>query len=680
MTASDLIAVGLMLVAALVWAVIARHLWSYRSVARERHMTFRITPLFATVMAFNNFVHVAWVLLDVDFLNGPAFLVVPHDISNLAIFALARHMLRLLPLPEDRPGRRWVALNYGPAAVVSVVYSVAYLLPGTSPAAREAATVLYDVCFAGLVVPLLLEVVRVARPGPWGPESAGELRRTDLMLMGGGVAAAGVAFAVFAALGRRPLALELSEAGLSLAIAAPFALRLLGALLPELVVSGVMLAATGAALWGYTAGMALLEPRFRPLLALAAVTGLGLVLAAGQASLRAWATKLVLGRGDRQQGELLAFLHMLAPELGVVESSRRALGELVRVRQLRGAAIILHDGEAIVTGRFNLAPLARVWPTGDAADALPARIFGSAELRELPPALREALLEANVGLGAAPIIGARRRWGHLFMNTGLLGGTFHPDDFAALEAFVGQLALLLDGADLLVRTVAVERSLAHAEKLAAIGELAARIAHELRNPVTAARSLAQQLASETAPPLDETARLILTELERVERQVAALLRFARRDEFRFAAVDVGALVRETVEASRARLDADGIAVVLDLAEGIEARADRERVRQVLVNLIDNAADALANGAPTRRITLTVARANGHASLSVVDSGPGVPLEALPHLFEPFFSLKAHGTGLGLAIAKRTVDAHGGRIAVRAAPGGGAAFDVELPLA
>ena len=115
---------------------------------------------------------------------------------------------------------------------------------------------------------------------------------------------------------------------------------------------------------------------------------------------------------------------------------------------------------------------------------------------------------------------------------------------------------MLDGAGLLARAVAVERSRAHAEKLAAIGELAARVAHEIRNPVTAARSLAQQLAREPASPLNaEHAGLILSELERVERQVAALLRFARREEFQFAPVDLGELARATVERSRTRLEA-----------------------------------------------------------------------------------------------------------------------------
>jgi len=85
-------------------------------------------------------------------------------------------------------------------------------------------------------------------------------------------------------------------------------------------------------------------------------------------------------------------------------------------------------------------------------------------------------------------------------------------------------------------------------------------------------------------------------------------------------------------------------------------------------------------AAPRRLALAVGADNGTASVRVEDSGPGVPAEALPRLFEPFFSLKAKGTGLGLAIAKRTIDAHGGRIAAARAAGAGMVFRIELPLA
>jgi signal transduction histidine kinase len=678
-TAFDLLAAGVLLVPALVWLVIARSLWEYRGAGGGRWAL--VMALFASSVVVNNLVHVAWVLLHTTRFHGdsPVALDVVHDVSNLAIGTLGRHMLFLTPLPERRPGRGWLALNYGPAAVASILYAASHLLPGVSAGQKALGYLLLNTCFTVIGVLLVWQLLRVARPGGWGPEAAAEIRRSDLHMIGWGSLAAGLVFAIVAAAGHVAFARVLLEAGLFVAMAAPWIVRLLGFVIPEFLVTACMLAATAVVFQAHATTVQLADARYRSLLDFTAVLALGVLLAYAPAALRAWATRLVLRRSLRQQAELLAFLHTLSPELGPLECCRRALAELVRVRQLRGAAILLDDGSTLVHGTFNLEPLLRAWPRGPAADALPPRCYGTAELRQLPAPLRHALTEANVGLGAAPILSPRRRWGHLFLNTGLLGGTYREDDFEAFEAFVTQLALLLDAADLLARAVTVERSLAHAEKLSAIGELTARIAHDIRNPVTAARSLAQQLVREPGSPFAAEHGVILGELERVDRQVAALLRFARRDEFRFAPVDLGELVGATLATLGPRLHAAGITLETRATPGVVTRADGEKLRGVLVNLVENAIDALAGVEGVRRVAVSLQGTNGTATLGVTDSGPGVSAEALPHLFEPFFSLKAHGTGLGLAIAKRTIDAHGGSIEATSPPSGGMSVRVHLPL-
>jgi signal transduction histidine kinase len=163
-------------------------------------------------------------------------------------------------------------------------------------------------------------------------------------------------------------------------------------------------------------------------------------------------------------------------------------------------------------------------------------------------------------------------------------------------------------------------------------------------------------------------------------EVSWPLRFARRDELHLAPVDLAELVRGALASLRPRLDAASIELALDLRAGVLARADGEKLRQVLVNLLENSLDALSGTEGPRRIFVDVVGVNGHATLALDDSGPGVPPDALPRLFEPFFSLKADGTGLGLAIAKRTVEAHGGRITAAPGPHGGLLIEVELPLA
>jgi len=160
--------------------------------------------------------------------------------------------------------------------------------------------------------------------------------------------------------------------------------------------------------------------------------------------------------------------------------------------------------------------------------------------------------------------------------------------------------------------------------------------------------------------------------------VAALLRFARRDDFRFEVVDVTALVRATAEHFRPRLEAAGIGLELHLDADLTARADPDKLRQVLINLIENAIEALATNPDGKRLGIEAVAADGAVVVRVSDDGPGLPPEAMPHLFEPFFSTKATGTGLGLAIARRTVEAHGGHIDAERGPDAGVTFVVALP--
>ena len=667
----------LYLLPALVWAIIARQLWAYLRTGRPRSSTFLVFGLATSVIALHLASHVALALLPAGGSSTLALgLGLTRDLTLLATLAVGRHAIRLMPVPERPPTRAWLAANYGPPASAGLGLTLARVLLGPAGAPGETFGRFCGLTFGVLC---LREGWKTARPGAWGPEGAVENRRPDVALVAGGLLVSAVAFLALAAAGHTPLGLVLLDVGVALAIAAPWALRVLGVVIPDVLVTATLLAAAGGVIVAHTALAARLDPHDLPLLHFATALALALVFMPGQAWLRAAINRLVLRRSRQQQAALQAFLHTLSPELGTVECCRRALAELVRVRGVPGAAIILADGEAIAHGEFDLAPLVQVWPRGAAADALPARSFGSIELRALPLALREALVRARVTLGAAPILSPRRRWGHLFMNTGMLGGVFREDDFEEFQAFVAQLALLLDGADLLARALVVERSLAHAEKLAALGELAARIAHEIRNPVTAARSLAQQLAREPGLPCAAEHRLILEELERVERQVGGLLRFARRDEFRFEPVDLGELARATLDALRPRLDAAGIAADLVGPPGVLARADRDKLRQVLLNLLENARDALAMSSSPRRVTVAVGNGNGVATLSVTDNGPGAPADALSRLFEPFFSLKPSGTGLGLAIARHAVEAHGGAIAAAPAEGAGLVFRVTLPL-
>jgi signal transduction histidine kinase len=420
------------------------------------------------------------------------------------------------------------------------------------------------------------------------------------------------------------------------------------------------------------------DPEARVLVGAATVAMLLLVLVPGRAALEMLVRGVTFRRGRRCRAALQRFLHTLAPELGARECCRRALAEVVRVMDLRGAAILL-DRDARAIACEGLAPeaLEGVWPRGPEADRLPRLPFEFYSIQDAP--LRKALSDTGVAL-VVPITSPRAAWGHLFVAEGVLSHVTQEEQHVeTLATFAAQLALVLDATDLHARAVAVERSLAHAEKLAAIGELSARIVHEIRNPVTAARSLAQQLAQEPGVAFGAELGVILAELERVERQVADLLRFARQDRLQPEPTDLAALVRATLARFAPRFAQAGIATDVALAEGVTAVVDREKIHQVLVNVIENAIDALAADGADRRLHVTLAVDGRVAHLCVSDNGPGVDADAVARLFEPFFSLKAHGTGLGLAIAKRTIDAHGGRIHAERGGNAGMTMHVELPL-
>jgi signal transduction histidine kinase len=660
-------------VPALLWGSIA-----YGSVVEVRDFLPK-TRFFVIFPVWSGLATFIFVVLSLGELAAPApgtllhlILTAVVAIGTVAFAAVLRHLIvgsASLVVPEQWTGRGWLIRNYGAAIVVAIVALTSHSLTGVA----------IGTAFVVVMGTLATWEVRarIQRGALRRTTLATQLHRADVAMLAVGavVLLAAIAVGLTGAARHREADLAIAAVG-SVGAVGP-ALRNLTAIVRRVVMTAATLgAAAGVYVGARALDASLASPLAQRFVDLGAILGLAFVLVPGRAWLGMSLDRLILRHGLRVRDELQAFLRTLSPELGVRECCRRALAEAVRAWHFRGAAILLDDGTALVEGDLALDPVRAVWPRGAAADELPAHAFIWLWVRD--PALRTALATADVA-GVLPITSPRRRWGHLLTSLGLLGWDKGREQVETGKIFCDQLALVLDGAELLARTIAVERSLAHAEKLAAIGETAARIAHEIRNPITAARSLAQQLAREPESRFHAEHEVILAELERVERQTASLLRFARREEPRLEPFDLGQLVRTTVEDLRPRLEAAGIGVAVDAPDGVLARADREKLRQVLINLVENAIDALGSTAGTRRVDLAVAGVNGSATIQVRDSGPGVPPDALPRLFEPFFSLKEHGTGLGLAIARRTIEAHGGTIDATSTPEG-MTFRVSLPLA
>jgi two-component system sensor histidine kinase HydH len=228
---------------------------------------------------------------------------------------------------------------------------------------------------------------------------------------------------------------------------------------------------------------------------------------------------------------------------------------------------------------------------------------------------------------------------------------------------------------------AVRARLVQGEKLAALGQLATAIAHEVRNPLAVIRSAAQGIGETLPPAPDGTVRacsFITAEIDRLSGVIGALLAFARPLRIHCRPVPVHELVDRALELASDDLAARQIRVRRAAAADLPpVAADADLICQVLLGLLANAAEAVPPGGS---VTVEARPVGGGVELAVADSGPGVPVELRARIFEPFFTTRPHGTGLGLAVARQIVEAHGGRIDVAEGVGGGARFAVRLPVA
>ncbi|MDW7710608.1 MAG: ATP-binding protein [Deferrisomatales bacterium] len=283
-----------------------------------------------------------------------------------------------------------------------------------------------------------------------------------------------------------------------------------------------------------------------------------------------------------------------------------------------------------------------------------------------------------------------------FAFSGVIG--YFADQERRLRVRCQSAALRLDRsykqlrrqADLILE---IEEQLRAADRLAAMGQLAAGVTHEIRNPLGSIRGTAEILREEFPPghPKAEFLDILVRETERLNRVVEDFLGYARQgQQAETEACDLGKVVHQTAALTEAQARKAGVEVRCEVPEGLTVRGSPGQLTQVVLNLVLNAVQASPPGGEVR-VTAEVrpGRVPGReyrevegklVFLQVEDRGPGLPADVLSHAFQPFFTTKEEGTGLGLAISKRIAEAHGGRIAAENRPERGARFTLILPLA
>ncbi len=246
------------------------------------------------------------------------------------------------------------------------------------------------------------------------------------------------------------------------------------------------------------------------------------------------------------------------------------------------------------------------------------------------------------------------------------------------EKITGRVVLLDDVTEL----KGLEARIRRHEQLAALGKMAAGVAHEVRNPLSSIKGFATLLGAKFAAGSEEheSARLLVSEVERLNRSITELLNYARPLPLQPVPVEVGIAVEESLKLVRADADALGVTVATGIAGDLPSvLADPDRLSQVLLNLLLNALQAMTDGG-TLTVTAGPGQAPGMVDIVLRDTGPGIPEAVRDRVCDPYFTTKAGGVGLGLAMVVKIVDEHRGALRIDSREGEGTTVTVSLPAA
>ncbi|MGE0085640.1 MAG: PAS domain S-box protein [Desulfococcaceae bacterium] len=251
--------------------------------------------------------------------------------------------------------------------------------------------------------------------------------------------------------------------------------------------------------------------------------------------------------------------------------------------------------------------------------------------------------------------------------------------------FQGEDAVLFNMIDT-TRTREMENLLSIRDKMSSLGRVAAGIAHEIRNPLSGINIYLDTLeqmadASDDPEKMGSIVRKIQSASDKIESIIKRVMDFSKPGDPRFAHIDIRQPAGEAMQLSSVSLRKSGIELRRNIADSpVFCYADAHMIERVILNLINNAADAMRDPHIEKKILeIAVIRKGNEANICVSDSGPGIPADAVRKIFDPFFSTKNYGTGIGLSLCHRIVTDHGGFLDVSVSPLGGAGFTVRLPV-
>ncbi|RKU69203.1 histidine kinase [Parabacteroides sp. AF17-3] len=279
--------------------------------------------------------------------------------------------------------------------------------------------------------------------------------------------------------------------------------------------------------------------------------------------------------------------------------------------------------------------------------------------------------------------------GTIFLGKKTDGAPFTEQELNLLSILINQATFAIEHASLYEQQTERLKKMYRTDRLATLGELAAGAAHEIRNPLTAIRSTIQYLSKDFSadPVKSEMVTELISEVERINKIVQGLLSFARPSDLNTSDINIEQLINQTLLLVTNTLRKQNVEVEFEyFTDNTTIQGDAEQLKQVFLNIILNAVEAMGKNPPERSRTLIISIEKGtpinthsrYLIISFEDSGKGIEQKNIENVFNPFFTTKEEGTGLGLAICYGIINRHEGEIEVKSVPDKGTCMNIKLP--